>query len=138
MFNDTQLEPISWEMNVGNQLFNSCVGVGVGGHDATNIDSQVQIQGQISLILSAFSRVFEILIFKIRGNWQKPKKLVISILKNLSFGHPRNSNLNFFWSPTTIHSSSYILRSLNSSVELFLENAIIFLSPYGLTKVLLL
>ena len=34
--NDTQLEPISWELNVGNQCFNFCVGVGVGGQDATN------------------------------------------------------------------------------------------------------
>ena len=34
--NDTPLEPISWELNVGNQCFNFCVGVGVGGQDATN------------------------------------------------------------------------------------------------------
>ena len=26
-------EPISWEQNIRNQLFNFCVGVGVGGHD---------------------------------------------------------------------------------------------------------
>ena len=25
IFNDTQLEPISWELNVGNQLLNFCV-----------------------------------------------------------------------------------------------------------------
>ena len=36
IFNDSKLEPISWELNVGNQLLNFCVGVGVGGHDATN------------------------------------------------------------------------------------------------------
>ena len=32
--NDTQLEPISWEFDIGNQLLNFCVGVGVRGHDA--------------------------------------------------------------------------------------------------------
>ena len=30
------IEPISWAPNVGNQFFNFCVSVGVGGQDATN------------------------------------------------------------------------------------------------------
>ena len=29
--NETKLEPISWERNIGNPLFNFCVGVWVGG-----------------------------------------------------------------------------------------------------------
>ena len=33
---DTKLGPISWELNLKNQILNFCVGVGVGGHDATN------------------------------------------------------------------------------------------------------
>ena len=32
--NDTKLEPISWELNYENPLFNFCVGVWVGGQDA--------------------------------------------------------------------------------------------------------
>ena len=35
--NDTKLEPISWELNLKNPLFNFCLGVWVRGHDATNV-----------------------------------------------------------------------------------------------------
>ena len=35
--NDTELEPISWEPNRKNSLFNSCVGVWVGGHARTHL-----------------------------------------------------------------------------------------------------
>ena len=34
--NDTKLEPISWELNYENPLFNFCVGVWVRGQDGTN------------------------------------------------------------------------------------------------------
>ena len=36
IFYDTLLELISWVLNVENQLFNFCVGVGFDGHDAIN------------------------------------------------------------------------------------------------------
>ena len=36
IWNDTKLEPISWEQNAGNPLFIVCVGVWVGGHPLTN------------------------------------------------------------------------------------------------------
>ena len=36
MFNDTELEPIFWELNLSNTLFNFCVGVWVGGHPRAN------------------------------------------------------------------------------------------------------
>jgi len=36
IFNDTELEPVSWELRIENTLVNFCVGVGMGGHDATN------------------------------------------------------------------------------------------------------
>ena len=34
--NDTKPEPISLELNIENRIFNFCVGVWVGGHEATN------------------------------------------------------------------------------------------------------
>ena len=34
--NDFKLEPISWELNLKNQLFNFCVGFWVGGHLRAN------------------------------------------------------------------------------------------------------
>ena len=36
IWNDTKPEPISWELNIENPIFNFCLGVWVGGHDATN------------------------------------------------------------------------------------------------------
>ena len=36
IFNDTEFEPVSWELRIENSLFNFRVGVGVGGHHATN------------------------------------------------------------------------------------------------------
>ena len=36
IYNYTKLGPISWELNLKNQILNFCVGVGVGEHDATN------------------------------------------------------------------------------------------------------
>ena len=40
--NDTEREPISWELNVGNQISHFCVGVWVRGHDATNLSTDAQ------------------------------------------------------------------------------------------------
>ena len=37
IYNDTKLEPISWELNLENPLFNFCVGVWVGGHPRANL-----------------------------------------------------------------------------------------------------
>ena len=36
IYNDIKLEPISWELNLKNRLFNFCAGVCVGGHRPTN------------------------------------------------------------------------------------------------------
>ena len=36
IFNDAELEPVSWELRIENTRFNFCVGVEVGGHDVTN------------------------------------------------------------------------------------------------------
>ena len=38
-------------MNVGNQLFNFCVGVGVGGHDATNF-SHILVRRKLGMVIA--------------------------------------------------------------------------------------
>ena len=40
IFNDTELEPVSWGPRVVNTLFNFSVGVGVGGNDVVNLQDR--------------------------------------------------------------------------------------------------
>ena len=50
IYNYTKLGPISWELNLKNQILNFCVGVWVGGHDATNF-SYIKMRNKILHLL---------------------------------------------------------------------------------------